>query len=69
MEPRGIFCLPGMAGKPSLRQAGVTPTRGKTRIQAGKMRSFKDKVKSMTRRNSGKNLEQVINESAIPALP
>ena len=25
-----LFCLPGMAGKPSLRQAGVTPTRGKT---------------------------------------
>jgi len=22
--------LPGMAGKPSLRNAGVTPTRGKT---------------------------------------
>lgn len=25
-----VFCLPGMAGKPSLRDAGVTPTRGKT---------------------------------------
>jgi len=25
-----FFGLPGMAGKPSLRKAGVTPTRGKT---------------------------------------
>jgi hypothetical protein len=25
-----FFCLPGMAGKPSLRYAGVTPARGKT---------------------------------------
>jgi hypothetical protein len=25
-----FFGLPGMVGKPSLRNAGVTPTRGKT---------------------------------------
>jgi RNA-directed DNA polymerase len=41
---------------------GVMIHSGYTRIQVGKMRSFKDKVKSMTRRNSGKNLEQVIDE-------
>ena len=41
---------------------GVMIHTGFTRIQTGKMRSFKAKVKSMTRRNSGKNLEQVIDE-------
>lgn len=41
---------------------GVLIHSGYTRIRPGKIRSFKDKVKSMTRRNSGKNLEQLIDE-------
>jgi group II intron reverse transcriptase/maturase len=41
---------------------GVMIHSQNTRIQAGKIRSFKDKVKSLTRRNSGKNLEQIIDE-------